>query len=121
LSEYLYVTLALQPFYRVKMVEIGGYTLPVVVKSLHLSDIGQRVFLTLWITTQIMYNGAVTLHLFQGTLAHPWAMGTGPEKTHLHFKICDISTKMRQVIHLFQCPELNLMYPIRIATKSVDL
>jgi hypothetical protein len=120
LSEHLYVTLALQPFYRVKMVEIGGYTLPVVVKSLHLSDIGQRVFLTLWITTQIMYNGAVTLHLFQGTLARPWEMGTGPEKTHLRFKICDISTKMRQVILLFQCPELNLMYPIRIATKSVD-
>jgi hypothetical protein len=85
------------------------------------SDIGQRVYSILSITMPIIYNGVVTLHLFKGTLARLWEMGTGLERTLLHFKIYNISMKMRRVIHPFQCPEFNLMYLIKSAIKSVNL
>jgi hypothetical protein len=51
---YSHITRILQPFYRVKTTEIGGYTLPMLVKSLLHWDIGQKIFSVVWLTMPIM-------------------------------------------------------------------
>jgi hypothetical protein len=51
---YSHITRILQPFYRVKTTEIGGYTLPMLVKILLQWDTGQKIFLVVWLTMQIM-------------------------------------------------------------------
>jgi hypothetical protein len=66
--------------------EIGGYTLPVVMKSLHLSDIGQRVFLILWITTQIMYNGGGYTTSLPGNPSPPMGNGHWPGENSSTFQ-----------------------------------
>jgi hypothetical protein len=43
------------------MMEIGGYTLPMLEKILLPWDTGQKIFLVVWLTMPIMLPGADTL------------------------------------------------------------